>query len=62
VGRRDRRGFHLAGQQTLAAPPFSVDLPLLLTDRGAPDSDCDAYSDEEERAAGTDPLDPLSFP
>jgi hypothetical protein len=30
-----------AGRQTLTAPPFSVDLALLLTDRGAPDSDRD---------------------
>ena len=30
-----------AGRQTLAAPPFSVDLALLVTDRGAPDSDRD---------------------
>ncbi len=30
-----------AGRQTLAAPAFSVDLALLLTDRGPPDSDRD---------------------
>ncbi len=33
-----------------------------IGDNADPDDDGDGYSDEEEKAAGTDPLDPLSFP
>jgi hypothetical protein len=33
-----------------------------IGDNADPDKDGDGWSDEEERKAGTDPLDPLSFP
>jgi hypothetical protein len=33
-----------------------------IGDNADPDDDGDGYSDREERQAGTDPLDPLSFP
>jgi len=33
-----------------------------IGDNADPDDDGDGYSDDEERAAGTDPLNPLSFP
>jgi len=64
-----------AGRQTLEVAVFEIDLALLVTpgtppdsDRDGvpsdrdPDDDGDGYSDREEQQAGTDPLDPLSFP
>jgi len=33
-----------------------------IGDNADPDDDGDGYTDEQEKAAGTDPLDPLSFP
>lgn len=37
-----------AGRQTLAAPPFTVDLALLLTSDGPPDSDHDGQPNDED--------------
>lgn len=47
---------------TFTALAFTVDLAPLITEAGPPDIDGDGYANDEEKAAGTDPSNLLSFP